>query len=123
MLLRDICDYNGIYLSCGATDLRKSVDGLAHIVRQDFKIDPFGNYLFLFCNRSRNRLKGLMWDKNGFCMYYKRLDGEGARFNWPGVPDDTKAVRDIKVTQLTMLLDGFSVDPPKGFGEVIARDF
>jgi len=121
MLLRNIRDYKGIYLSCGVTDLRKSVDGLANIVRNDFKMDPFGNYLFLFCNRARNRLKGLMWDKNGFCLYYKRLDGEGAKFRWPNNSDE--AVRDIKVPQLQLLMDGFSVDPPQGFGDVTARDF
>jgi transposase len=120
MLLNDIHSYSGIYLACGATDLRKSVDGLANIVRQDFEMDPFGNYLFLFCNRARNRLKGLSWDKNGFCLYYKRLDGLGARFRWL---NDHKSVRNVDVTQLTLLLDGFSVDPPKGFGEVLSRDF
>ncbi|MDT3701330.1 MAG: IS66 family insertion sequence element accessory protein TnpB [Thermincola sp.] len=54
-MLREIISYDGIYLACGATDLRKSVDGLAIIVKQEFNIDPFGNYLFLFCNRDRNR--------------------------------------------------------------------
>jgi transposase len=120
MLLKDINEYNGIYLACGNTDLRKSVDGLANIVRHDFEMDLFGNYLFLFCNRARNRLKGLMWDRNGFCLYYKRLDGEGAKFRWP---NETEAIRDIKVVQLKLLLDGFTVDPPKGFGDVTARDF
>jgi len=120
MLLKDIQGYSGIFLACGATDLRKSVDGLANIVRHDFQMDPFENYLFLFCNRARNRLKGLTWDKNGFCMYYKRLDGMGARFRWLNEP---AGARDIKVEQLKLLLDGFSVDPPKGFGEVSARDF
>ena len=120
MLLKDINNYSGIILAVGCTDLRKSVDGLANIVKQDFQMDPFGNYLFLFCNRARTRLKGLTWDKNGYCIYYKRLDGAGARFCWPNEPE---AVRDIKVSQLRLLLEGFSVDPPKGFGEVTARDF
>ena len=120
MLLKDISLYSGIYLCCGPTDLRKAVDGLSGIVRNELKMDPFGNYLFLFCNRARNRLKGLTWDKTGFCLYYKRLDGEGARFRWRGNRD---AVRDITVGQLRQLLDGFSVEPPKGFSEVTARDF
>jgi transposase len=120
MLMKDICVYSGIYLACGATDLRKAVDGLANIVRHEFEMDPFGNYLFLFCNRARNRLKGLSWDKNGFCLYYKRLDGEGARFRWP---ISSQGAREIKVEQLRLLLDGFSVEPPKGFREVSARDF
>lgn len=126
--MKDIREYSGIYLAVGPTDLRKAVDGLAHIVRQDFQIDPFGNYLFLFCNKNRNKLKGLTWDENGFCMYYKRLDGMGAKFVWPSSPG---AARDISVTQLEMLLNGMSVDPghsgrkhlPCGFGSIAARDF
>jgi len=120
MLLKDIYEYGGIYLACGATDLRKAVDGLAHIVRQDFEMDPFDNSLFLFCNKSRNRIKGLCWDKNGFWLCYKRLDGLGAKFNWPA---DIEAVRNISVPQLSALLDGLSVDPPRGFGEISAREF
>jgi len=83
-------------------------------------MDPFSNCIYLFCNKPRTRLKGLTWDRNGFCLYYKRLDGEGARFKWPKTPE---AVRDIQISQLKMLLDGFPIDPPKGFGEVTARDF
>ena len=120
MLLKNISEYSAIYLACGATDFRKSIDGLANIVRYDFELDPFGNYLFLFCNKSRNRMKALFWDKNGFCILYKRLDGDGARFKWPKSPD---VVRGISTAQLRMLLEGFSVDPPKGFGEIPARDF
>jgi len=120
MLLKDIREYSGIFLACGATDLRKATDGLAHIVKQDFQMDPFGNYIFLFCNKTRSRLKCICWDRNGFWLCYKRLDGAGARFVWPNNPE---AVRDISVAQLEMLLDGLSVDPPRGFGEIAARDF
>ena len=119
-MLKQITSYDGIYLACGATDLRKSVDGLAIIVKQQFNMDPFGNFLFLFCNRDRNRLKCLSWDRNGFVLYYKRLDGAGARFQWPKSPEN---VRNISNTQLISLLDGLSIDPPKGFGNISARDF
>lgn len=120
MLLREGGSFSAIYLACGPTDLRKSVDGLAGIVKQDFKLDPFGNYLFLFCNKGRNRVKGLCWDRNGFILCYKRLDGAGARFQWPKNQD---AVRNISGIQLRQLLDGLSIDPPKGFGDISARDF
>jgi len=121
MLLKDIRDYSGIYLACGATDLRKSVDGLSHIVQRDFQMDPCGNYLFLFCNKRRNRMKGLCWDRNGFCICYKRLDGMGAKFVWPDRLDTD--ARGISVSQLKLLMSGLSVDPPPGFGDVSARDF
>jgi transposase len=120
MLMKDIREYSGIFLAIGSTDLRKAVDGLAHVIKQDFQMDPFGNYLFLFCNKSRNRLKGICWDKNGFWLCYKRLDGMGAKFVWPNSAD---AVRNVSVAQLEMLLGGMSVDPPRGFGEITARDF
>jgi len=120
MLLKDIHEYSGIYVACGATDLRKSVDGLAHIIKQDFEMDPFENYLYMFCNKNRNRLKCLWWDRNGFWLCYKRLDGAGARFVWPNTPE---SVRDINVPQIKKLLSGMSVDPPRGFGEISARDF
>jgi transposase len=120
MLLKDIRDYSGIFLACGATDLRQSVDGLAHIVKQDFQMDPFGNHLYMFCNKRRNRLKCLCWDGNGYCICYKRLDGAGAKFAWP---DKADAVRGISVEQLKLLLGGLSVDPPRGFAEVKSRDF
>ena len=83
-------------------------------------MDPFGNYLFLFRDRSRDRLKALSWGRNGFALYYKRLDGAGARFKWPKDPID---VRNITVKQLRLLIEGMSIDSPKGFGEVSARDF
>lgn len=119
-MLRNISSYDGIYLALGATDLRKAVDGLALMVKQDFQMDPFENHIYLFCNSRRNRLKGLIWDKNGFVLYYKRLDGEGARLKWPNDPGD---VRNISVEQLQLLMAGMSIDPPKGFGEVKARAF
>ena len=107
-------------MALGATDLRKAVDGLALLVKQDFQMDPFENNIYLFCNKNRNRLKGLSWDRNGFVLYYKRLDGEGARLKWPKAPGD---VRNISAEQLRLLMSGMSIDPPKGFGDVQARDF
>jgi len=119
-MLRAADSFDAIHIACGATDLRKNVDGLTILIKQSFSLDPFSNSLFLFCNGSRNRLKGIIWDKNGFIMLYKRLDGRGARFNWPSSEEQ---VRGITSRQLTLLLDGFSIDPPKGFSEVAARDF
>ena len=111
---------DAIYVACGPTDLRKNVDGLSILIKQSFGLDPFSKSLFLFCNGSRNRLKGLVWDRNGFILLYKRLDGAGARFVWP---TDPEKVRNISKQQMTQLLDGFSIDPPKGFSEITARDF
>jgi transposase len=70
-----------VYLACGHTDLRKSIDGLAALVSQVFELDLFSNSLFVFCNRDRDKLKILVRDHNGFWLYYRRL--ERGRFRWP----------------------------------------
>lgn len=73
-MLENMLISDQMYLACGPTDLRKSVDGLAAIVSQKFKLDPFSNSSFLFCNRSKDKLKVLLWDTNGFILLYKRLE-------------------------------------------------
>lgn len=120
MLLKPVEAYEHIYVTCGVTDMRKGIHGLACIVRETFGLDPFGNSLFLFCGRSRKFFKCLSWDKSGFELYYKRLDSRGALFKWPASPEE---VRNINTAQLKQLMDGFSIDPPKGFEEVRERDF
>ena len=120
MILKDICDYSDIYLAIEPVDFRKAVDGLAYVVQQELKLDPFGNYLFLFCNKRRNKIKCLTWDKNGFWLGYKRLDGVGAKFIWPRT---AVASRSINESQLRRLLSGMMIEPPRGFGEISARDF
>ena len=54
-----------VYLACGSTDMRKSIDGLAVLVKESFHLDPFSNALFVFCNRNRDKLKILYWENNG----------------------------------------------------------
>ena len=59
-----------VYLALGPTDLRNNIDGLLLKIKFQFELDPFNNALFVFCNRSRNKLKILFCDKNGFWLYY-----------------------------------------------------
>ena len=73
-----------IYLATGATDLRRSIDGLAALVRDRFTLDPLSGHLFLFRNRRGDRLKILAWDRSGFWVLYKRL--EQGTFAWPTEP-------------------------------------
>lgn len=67
-MLGDISRAEQIYVACGYTDLRKSIDGLSALVQQSFQLDPFSNALFLFCGRRCDRLKALYWEgEDLFC--------------------------------------------------------
>ena len=73
-MLNDLPAGQQVYLITGYTDLRRSIDGLATIVQSQLQLDPFSTALFLFCGRRRNRIKGLLWEGDGFLLLYKRLD-------------------------------------------------
>ncbi len=108
---------NRVYLACGATDLRKSIDGLAVLVKEGFELDPFSSCLFVFCNRQRDKIKILHWDHNGFWLYYRRL--EKGKFPWPA--DTGSPTLAISRRELRWLLDGLSIEQPKAHPEVKAR--
>ena len=80
-MLNDATGLKKIYLAAGYTDLRRGMDGLATIIRFRFQLDPYDkNTLFLFCGKKTDRIKGLLWEGDGFLLLYKRLSN-GA-FNW-----------------------------------------
>ena len=90
-----------VYLALGATDMRKAINGLSIMVEQHLLKDPFSGDLFVFCNRRRNMIKILYWDKNGFCLWHKRL--EKHRFQWP---QSAEEVVTIGARELEWLLTG-----------------
>lgn len=112
-MLGDISKADHIYLACGHTDMRKSIDGLAAIVQQNFKLDPFSNSLFLFCGRKANRLKALYWEGDGFVLLYKRL--ENSRFQWPRNQDEVRMISD---QEFRWLLEGLAINQPKAVQKV-----
>jgi transposase len=67
-----------VYLACGSTDLRKSIDGLAALVSQVFELDLFSNSLFVFCNRGRDKLKIVVWSADASAGPSKRTRKRGA---------------------------------------------
>jgi transposase len=92
-----------IFVRPGPTDMRKHINGLAAIVEGMMGQSPFSGSLFLFANRQRSVLKALYWDRNGFCLWLKRLEKD--RFPWP---DDEAAAREITKDEVAMLLRGIN---------------
>jgi transposase len=90
-----------VYLKPGHTDMRSQINGLAAIAEHCMHANPLDKSLFVFCNRRRNILKILYWDRNGFCLWHKRLETE--KFNWPRTAD---AVLEIGHEELSWLLRG-----------------
>ncbi len=94
-----------VFLACGQTDMRKNINGLAVIVESSFKLDPFDEAVFVFCNRNRDRVKILEWDGDGFWLYFKRL--EKGHFPWPAFGgEQTLTLTD---EELSILLGGTRV--------------
>lgn len=107
-MLSDFTGAERIYIACGYTDLRRGIDGLAGLVQQQFRLDPFTNTLFLFCGRRRDRIKALYWEGNGFLLLYKRL--EQGVYQWPRSEGEA---RELTPQQYRWLMEGLQVDQPK----------
>lgn len=97
-----------IWLATRATDLRKSFDSLAELVRQQIKGDPLSGQLFVFRNKRGDRVKLLYWDEDGFVIVYKRLEAGTFRF-----PEADAAGVEIRAAELQMLLDGVDLKSVK----------
>jgi transposase len=95
------------YIACGYTDLRYGIDGLASLIQNQFDLDPFDEgTLFLFCGRRMDRIKGLLWEGDGFLLVYKRL--ANGRFRWPKTQEE---MRQMTSEQYKRLMDGFTIEP------------
>lgn len=95
-----------VYLYTGVVDMRKSIDGLSLLVEAKMALTPMQSALFVFCNRGRDKVKMLYWERNGFVLWYKRLEKQ--RFKWLKVSDNEQAVS-ITGYELNLLLDGLDV--------------
>lgn len=95
-----------VHLAAAPVDLRRGIDGLVAMVRNVWELNPFDGHLFVFLGRGRDKMKILVWDRNGFVLYYKRLSQ--GRFRLPSVPAGATRV-EMDATTLAMLLDGIDV--------------
>jgi transposase len=99
-----------VYLCRDVVDMRKSINGLSILAEQAMGLDLFSASLFVFCNRKRDKLKLLYWERTGFVLWYKRLEKD--RFPWPRTAD--ALVVSLTGRELNWLLDGvdiFSLHP------------
>ncbi len=107
-MLREIASVSRVYLVTGYTDLRRGIDGLAAIVQGKLELDPYSSALFLFCGHKRDRIKGLLWEGDGFLLLYKRLDN--GVFRWPR--NETEA-KQLTSREIGWLFDGLELEQPK----------
>jgi len=94
-----------VYLHRAPVDFRKSINGLSIIVETDMNLSALNGTLFVFCNKKRDKLKLLYWDKTGFALWYKRLEKE--RFKWPRQLSENAI--ELTESQLHWLLEGYDI--------------
>lgn len=112
----DAGTYRAVYIVTGYTDLRFGIDGLAAVVQHKYELDPFDkDTLFLFCGRRADRIKGLLWEGDGFLLLYKRL--EGGKYQWPR---SVREVREMTPQQYRWLMEGLSIHQKKAVKTVSA---
>ena len=85
-------------------DMRRQIDGLAAIVQHEMQLDPFSRSVFVFLNKRRDKAKLLVWERNGYVLWYKRLEKQ--RFT--RLRSD--AIITLSVKELNMLLDGYDIE-------------
>ena len=98
-------DVPAVYLHREPVDFRKAINGLVLVIEHEMALSPYAEALFMFCNRSRDRLKIVWWDETGFCLWYKRL--EQAKFLWPRRAQEP--VLELTEAQLNWLLQGYDI--------------
>lgn len=120
-MIRDLLkSVSKVYIAYGATDFRKQIDSLCIEVKSKFHLNPYEKVAFIFCNKKRNSIKVLCYDKNGFILAQKKLlDTEKMKFQWPR---NSREMKNITREQLNWLLSGLKINPEKCFKEIKLTD-
>ena len=108
-MLADISNVDSIYIICGYTDMRKAIDGLCAIIKDQLDMDPQSNSIYLFCGRRRDRIKVILKEPDGIVMIYKRLTAQGC-YRWPR---NRSEVRNLTWREFDWLMSGLDIDQPK----------
>ena len=109
IMLADISNVDAIYIVCGRTDMRKSIDGLCAIIREQFSMNLECNTIYLFCGRKCDRIKVLLVEPDGMVLIYKRLTAAG-RYRWPRNKNE---VRNLTWREFDWLMSGLDIEQPK----------
>ena len=108
IMLADISNVDAIYIVCGRTDMRKSIDGLCAIIQEQFSME-IDHSLYLFCGRKCDRIKAILKEPDGIVMIYKRLTAQGS-YRWPR---DKSEVRNLTWREFDWLMSGIDIEQPK----------
>ena len=104
-MLRPANDIPEVFLCRDIVDFRKGINGLSILVEEALCLDPFSEQLFVFCNRKRNMIRILYWERNGFCLWQKRLEKQ--KFKWPRKHES--AIITLTGQQVNWLIDGYDI--------------
>ena len=113
-MLADISAVDNIYIVCGYTDMRKSIDGLCAIIQNEFKMNMDRNSIYLFCGRKRDRIKAILQEPDGVVLIYKRLSVEGS-YKWPR---NKSEVRNLSWREFDWLMSGIDIEQPRAIKTV-----
>lgn len=109
-MLADISNVRNIYIVCNRTDMRKSIDGLCAIIKEQLSQDITTGSLYLFCGRKCDRIKALLREPDGITLIYKRLTVSNGRYRWPR---DKTEVRNLTWQEFDWLMSGLDIEQPK----------
>ena len=100
----ELAEGKKVFIKLGFTDMRKQINGLSALVQELRTAGPFDGSYFLFCGKTRHVVKILYWDRNGFCLWQKRLERDS--FPWP---KDDQELRELDREKVLLLLRGIDV--------------
>lgn len=116
MLNNLLSNVDKIYLAYGTTDFRKQTSSLCSIVQNTFNMNPYDRSAYIFCNKKRNSIRVLCYDKNGFILAQKTLlNTEKMKFQWP---KNSKELKYITKKQLEWLLSGLKIEQKTSFKDI-----
>lgn len=118
-MLNDAVGFKNVYIVTGYTDLRSGIDRLVSLIGSSLGQSPFvPDTLYLFCGRRTDRIKGLVWEGDGWLLLYKRL--EQGSFQWPR---SESGVRELTPQQFRWLMEGLTIAPKKAVCQMTAPEF